>query len=117
MKVQVREGLADHFIGFIYHARRRPKDVFVLEDEPRRELFPAEKRIVATPEGKATYDAIKDKEGKIPQLFSFRWMEPVSVNARESVSTSQQAMDERSKKIKEERAGQRSLDAGKGEVI
>lgn len=113
MKVSVKQGISDHFIGFFDHARRRPGDVFTVPDEPRRDLAPHEKKMVAnSEESKAVYEQIKDKDGKVPQLFSFKWMEPVAATEKEKVSTSQQAMDKRSETIKQEKAGQREADKG-----
>lgn len=114
MKVTVKPGIQENFIGFYEHLRRRPGDVFSIRDQPRRALFKGEERIVATEEGQRVYDAIKDKDGKIPQDFSFRWMEPVAANTPDKVSTAQQNMDRRSADIKAEKAGQRALDEGGG---
>lgn len=111
MKVQVKQSVSDHFIGFFDHARRRPGDVFTIPDEPRRELFRKEKSDVeSNAEARAVYEKIKDKEGKVPSQFSFKWMEPVASAEQDRVSTAQQAMDRRSADIKAEKAGQRALD-------
>jgi hypothetical protein len=113
MKVIVKQGLVENFIGFFDHIRRRPGDRFSIPDVPRRALFPGEKRAVdAGGEEADVYNQIKDRDGKIPQGFSFKWMEPAPAGAQDRVSTSQQALDKRSADIKAEKAGQRALDAG-----
>lgn len=118
MKVAVKQGVSDHFIGFFDHARRRPGDVFAIPDEPRRELSRAEKQMVEnSTDDRDVYNAIKDKEGKVASAFSFRWMEPVAASTPERVSTAQQNMDKRSADIKQEKAGQRALDSGSKDVI
>lgn len=115
MKVSVKQGINDHFIGFFDHARRRPGDIFSVPDEPRRELFPGEKRSIdKDPDLKAVYDSIKDRDGKVPQQFSFKWMEPVAASEREKISTSSMAMKDRSDTIKAEKAGQREADKAGG---
>jgi len=113
MKVTVKQGVAENFIGFFDHARRRPGDVFTIPDQPRRLPFPKEQRdIELGGEAAEVFNQIKDKQGKIPQAFSFAWMEPVAINVPEKVSTAQQALDQRSAIIKDEKAAQRSLDGG-----
>ena len=108
MKVTVKEGTQEHFCGFFDHLRRRPGDVFAIPDEPRRLLFPAEQKAVEfNDQAKESYAAIKDKDGKIPQAFSFRWMEPVGDAAPEVTSTAQQALDRKSNRIKEEKTAAR----------
>lgn len=110
MRVTVKPGIQDHFCGFYNHIRRRPDDSFDIKDEPRRVLFPGEqKRVNADPALKAVYDKIKDGDGKIPQEFSFVWMEPTDAKGPEVTSTSQQAMDKRSDEIKQEKAGARAI--------
>lgn len=124
MKVRVKPLQQDNFIGFIDHARRRPGDVFNLSEVKRRDLFAAEKNLVANnEEAKLHYDTIKDADGKVPQEYSFRWMEPVDVKVPEKVSTAQGALTERVDTIKAERASARSSepaaagDAKKDDVI
>lgn len=113
MKVTVKQGLAEQFIGFIDHIRRRPGDVFSIPDTPRRPLFPGEKKLVEqNDEAREAYEQIKDSAGEVPSQFSFRWMEPVSKDSAERTSTSQQALDKKSREIKQEKAGQRQIDAG-----
>jgi len=113
MKVKVKQGLADHFIGFFDHARRRPGDVFTVPDTPRRLPSVGEQRMIESDESvRVVFNDIKDKDGKVPQAFSFKWMEPVAMATPERVSTSQQALDARSEEIKQEKAGQRALDGG-----
>jgi hypothetical protein len=104
MKVKVKDSIQENFIGFFNHARRRPGDVFTIPDEPKRELFPAEKKLLMNEDGKAQIDAVVDKDGKVPQLFSFRWMEPVEPNTSESVSTAQGALTVRTEHIAAEKA-------------
>jgi hypothetical protein len=109
MKVAVKAQVQDHFIGYIHHIRRRVGDVFVIDDQPRRLPFPAEQKLIENnDEAKATYDVIKDKDGKIPKLFSFRWMEPVAANSAESYSTAQTSLDRRAEEINQEKAAQRA---------
>ena len=48
--------------------------------------------------------------GKVPKDFSFRWMNPASESAREVLTTSQQALDQRSAQIKNEKAGTQEAD-------
>lgn len=105
MRVRVREDLQEQFVGFYDHARRRPGDVFDVPDEPRRILFPAEKKLTdENRDAKAVYQRIKDKDGKVPQTFSFRWMEPVEDTMPLSHTTSQQALDHKSEMLKAEKA-------------
>jgi len=113
MKVTVKQGQTDNFMGFYGHARRRPGDVFTIPDQPRRLPFPKEQRdIERGGEAAEVYAQIKDDAGKIPADFSFAWMEPVSIKVPESVSTAQQALDRRSEQIKNEKAAQRQVDGG-----
>lgn len=113
MKVIVNPNLPEHFIGFFEHARRRPGDVFSIPETPRRSLFPAEQKLVEyNDEAKASYATIKDADGKVPQVFSFRWMVPVAAATPERVSTAQQTMDKRSEQIKQEKAGARAASVG-----
>lgn len=119
MRVQVRSDMPEHFVGFFDHIRRRPGDRFAIPDEPRRVLFPAEKTLVDTnADAKAIYNEIKDKEGKVPSAFSFRWMEPSQV-AQDRVTTAQQALDKTSEGIRSEKAaaGEIAKAEAKGEVI
>lgn len=110
MKVRVQDTGAEHFVGFHDYARRRPGDVFEIPNHPRRPLKGSEaKKIESDERAKANYDAIKDKDGKVPQLFSFEWMEPAP-GERESVTTSQQALDRKSADIKLEKAGAKTAD-------
>lgn len=110
MKVRVIDNGAEHFIGFHEHIRRRPGDVFEIPNQPRRLPRASEqKRIEADERAKANYEAIKDKDGKIPRLYSFEWMEPAP-GERESTSTAQQALDKRSADIKLEKAGAKTAD-------
>lgn len=110
MKVRCIDTGAEHFIGFFDHIRRRPGDVFDLPTQPRRALKASEtKQIEHDERAKASYEAIKDKDGKIPQGFSFVWMEPAP-GERESTSTSQQALDRKSADIKAEKAGAKTAD-------
>ena len=77
MKVRVQDTGAEHFVGFHDYARRRPGDVFEIPNTPRRLPSDSEKKIIeSTAKAKADYDQIKDEGGRIPQLYSFRWMEP-----------------------------------------
>lgn len=111
MKVTVKEGTQEHFCGFFDYLRRRPGDVFTIPDEPRRLLFPAEQQMVqSNDQAKESYDAIKDKDGKVPQAFSFRWMEPISDAQPEVTSTAQQALDRKSNRIKEEKTAARATE-------
>lgn len=111
MKVRVIDTGAEHFVGFHEHARRRPGDVFDIPGTPRRLPSDSEKKIIESSEkSKADYDQIKDEGGRIPQLFSFRWMEPAP-GERATVTTSQQALDKKSADIKLEKA------AAKADVI
>jgi len=111
IKVRVKESQQDNFIGFIDHARRRPGDVFPLNDTKRRALFKAEAALVAeNEEAKSHYDTIKDADGKIPQEYSFRWMEPVDVNVPEKISTAQEALTARNDTIKQERGSARKTE-------
>ena len=106
MRVQVRKDLPEQFIGFYEHKRRRPGDVFSVDDTPRRALFPKETDLVQhNDDAKQVYAIIKDKDGKVPKQFSFHWMEPVAESTREVVTTSQQALDVKSAQIKAEKAG------------
>lgn len=115
MKVIVKQGLVDNFIGFFEHIRRRPGDRFDIPDQPRRLLFPAEQKAVNYGgEEKAVYDQIKDADGKVPQGFSFKWMEPAPAGSRDRISTAQQALDARAEIIKQEKAGARELALGGG---
>jgi hypothetical protein len=113
-KVKVKEGLAENFVAFYEHARRRVGDVFTLNNvDKRRDLFPGEKPLVANnDEAKAAYEMIKDADGKVPHDFSFRWMEPVPASVPEKVSTAQQSMDRRSDTIKAEKAASRQQEPG-----
>lgn len=118
MKVQVKTSEKDNFIAFYEHVRRRPGDVFSIPSEPRRALYGSEQRLLdRDPEAAKVFAAIKDKEGHVPQAFSFRWMEPVSQKTPERITTAQQALDTRSAEIKAEKAGQRALDTAKDDVI
>jgi len=119
MKVKVREDLAEGFTGFFGYDRRRPGDVFTIDDEPRRDLFPGEKKLVeGNAQMKAVYDRVKDKDGKVPSQFSFRWMTPVAEATPERVSTAQQAVTARNETIKAERAAAKAAsEPGKGDVI
>ena len=110
MRVRVPQHLAETFVGFINHIRRRPGDVFEIDDQPRRELFPGEKKLLASPDMLALYERIKDKDGKVPQLFSFRWMEPVDAGTPERITTAQKALDARSEVIRSEKAASRKED-------
>lgn len=111
MKVKVLESLQETFVGFYEHVRRRPGDVFAIKNEPRRAVLPGEQKLIERDaSAKATFDAIKDKDGKVPAAFSFRWMQPVPESTQEKITTAQQAMDARSEQIKQERAGQRAAD-------
>lgn len=117
MKVRVKTSIQDHFSGFFEHARRRTGDVFSIPDAPRRLPFPGEqKAIESSEETRAVYDAIKDKDGKIPKAFSFRWMEPAAASEGERISTAQGNMDKRAEEIRLEKAGAREavLSGGKG---
>lgn len=110
MKVRVQDTGAEHFVGFHDYARRRPGDVFEIPNTPRRLPSDSEKKIIeSTAKAKADYDQIKDEGGRIPQLYSFRWMEPAP-GERESVTTSQQALDRKSADIKLEKAASKTAD-------
>jgi hypothetical protein len=113
MKVRVRSDISETLIGFFEHIRRRPGDTFSIPDAPRRLPFPGEQRAIERGGEEAeTYAAIKDKDGKIPAAFSFKWMEPASANTPERITTAQQAMDKASEIIKQEKAAARMLDQG-----
>lgn len=115
MKVTVKSGIQEQFIGFFNHIRRRPGDVFTIPDQPRRILFAGEQRLVETDaEVKDVYNSIKDRDGKVPSAFSFRWMEPAARGSAERITTSQQALDSRSEIIKLEKAGEREAVLGGG---
>jgi hypothetical protein len=111
MKVTVPETMAEGFIGFFNHLRRRPGDVFVIPDSPRRLPFPGEQKMIeGNDEVRAVFDAVKDSQGKIPSQFSFRWMRPVDAGTPEKTSTSQEALDKKSAQIKQEKAAAKSSD-------
>lgn len=117
MKVEVKTSQQDNFIGFIGHARRRPGDVFNLPDAPRRALFKGEVALVdSNEEAKVAYEQIKDKDGKIPQQFSFRWMSPVGASTPDKLSTSQETLTAKQEQIKSERAAAKQAAAGAGGV-
>lgn len=106
MRVQVRTDLPEQFIGFYDYARRRPGDVFTVPDKPSRILFPKEADMVQYNDfAKQVYEQIKDKDGKVPKEFSFHWMAPVAASTPEAITTSQQALDAKAGRIKEEKAG------------
>lgn len=119
MKVRVKEGLKDGFFGYYEHERRRTGDVFELQEQPRRALFPKEKSEMerGNAEYKAAYEAIKDADGKVPQAFSFAWMQPVSAGTPTKSTTAQQVVDKKSSQIKSERAAERAPDSGDGNDV
>lgn len=99
MKVKVSEQ-AHNGVGFYNYVRRRIGDVFTIPDEPRRALFPGEQNLVnKNDEMKAVYERIKDKDGKVPQDFSFRWMVPVAEVTPERVTTAQQSVNQKNEEI------------------
>lgn len=108
MKVKVKESQQENFIGFIDHARRRPGDVFNLSEVNRRLLYPGEKKLVdENDEARSHYNSIKDADGKVPQEYSFRWMEPADIAVPEKISTAQEALTTRNDTIKAERGAAR----------
>lgn len=120
MKVKVRSDIPEGTVGFYEHIRRRPGDVFsLINTNVRRALSAGELRLIEQskgsddPEAAANvYESIKDKDGKVAKDFSFRWMLPVGESTPDRITTSQQALDAKSTRIKAEKAGQQALDAG-----
>lgn len=102
--------------GYTDHLRRREDDVFSIPDQPRRDLFPGEKALVDSGRGKAIYDRIKDKDGKVPQSFSFRWMEPVAAGAPEKTTSAPQALRKHHDTVIAERAQAKGGAASTGDA-
>jgi hypothetical protein len=116
MKVRVKES-AQHSLGvafgFFNYARRRPGDVFTLPDQPRRALFPGEQKIVQRDaDVKAEYDAIKDKDGNVPQEYSFRWMEPVDEKTPDRLTTAQPTITAKNDELKGAKRADAMADKG-----
>lgn len=111
MRVRVPAHLSETFVGFINHIRRRPGDVFTIDDKQRRPLFKGEKeREITHPDKAAIYEQIKDKDGNVPKDFSFKWMEPVDASTPERITTAQPALDLRSESIRQEKAAAREAE-------
>lgn len=85
--------------------RVRKGDVINIPDAAltkRRELFPGEKKLLDGNERlQATYSRIKDKDGKIPQCFSLRWME--IVDEPEKFTTAQQRVNADNEAVREQK--------------
>lgn len=131
MKVRVKEDQ----IGYYEHARRRPGDVFELQNEPRRKVREKDEYVygeVVKTDGEvakvvkkhlraddAETLAIASKDGTIPVLWSSRWMEAVDVKTAEKITTAPEALKEFHDKTVVERAQARSSGGGSGnkEVI
>lgn len=92
--------------GYFDHLRRREGDVFTIPDEPRRDKWPKENQ--------RAFDEAKGKDGKVPQAYSTRWMEPVSAAVPEKISTAQEAVNKASADIK---AGKQAGKAAPTHVI
>lgn len=100
MRVRVKEGMK----GFYEYVRRRSGDVFDIPDTPRRKLFPGEERFVAPQDLKA----VQDGDGMVPQLFSFKWMEPVDPATPTRITTAQQSVTQQNETTKQELAASKA---------
>lgn len=105
MRVRVKSG----HVGYIDHKRVREGDVFVIPDEPRRLVN--KKELDIYPETKK----LLDKDGKVPQLYSSRWMEAVPESTPERITTGKEVLEKFHNETLAERAAQRQAD--KGDVI
>lgn len=81
--------------GYHDHMRRREGDVFSIPDAPRRKPSPKEMQYL----GEGMKPAM-DKDGTIPQVYSAKWMRPVSANTPERKSTAQLAINKRHDEIR-----------------
>lgn len=107
MKVKVKDGMT----GYFEHERKRAGDVFNVPDEPRREPTAFEMR-------DPDYKLALGEDGKLPQTYSVKWMEPAGEREEIVTTSAPDALKKKHNEIKKEKAGSQVSDnTGTGDRI